>query len=212
MAINTTTIIDAVIPAPRLRISLFVRDCGLIIIGSLLLALSSRVSFYLFSPYVPFTMQPFVVMLLAATLGSRRGALTILLFLAEGAIGLPVFVNGGGIAYLLTQPTAGYLLSYPVAAWLIGWCCERGLDRRYTTAVWAMLPGLLAIYLIGLTWLTFWLHGNLLEAFTTGVLPFFVPDLIKLVAASLLLPSAWSFVRTFRGKALVSNHQPQEGE
>ncbi|HEY4387063.1 MAG TPA: biotin transporter BioY [Ktedonobacteraceae bacterium] len=210
MAMTSTTIIDTVIPAPRQRTTLLACDIALIIAGSLLLALSSRASFYLFSPYVPITMQPFVVMLLAATLGSRRGTLTMLLFLAEGATGLPVFVNGGGIAYLLMQPTAGYLFAYPVAAFLVGWCCERGLDRRYTTALWAMLPGLLAIYLIGLTWLTVWLHGNLLEAFTTGVLPFVVPDLIKLVAASLLLPLAWSFVRKFRNRALLDNNQPQK--
>jgi biotin transport system substrate-specific component len=202
MAITATTIVDTIIPTPQQRASILARDIALIIAGSILLALSSRMSFYLFSPYVPFTMQPFAVMLLAATLGSRRGALAMLLFLVEGAAGLPVFVNGGGIAYLLTQPTAGYLFSYPVAAFLIGWCCERRLDRRYTTAIWAMLPGLLAIYLIGLTWLTFWLHGDLPKAFTTGMLPFFVPDLIKLVAASLLLPSAWSLVRIFRGKTI----------
>src|SRR5689334_636589 len=98
----STSIIDTVIPAPRQRASMLTRDTALIIVGSILLALSSRVSFYLFSPYVPFTMQPLVVMLLAATLGSRRGALTMLLFLVEGAGGLPVFVNGGGMAYLLT--------------------------------------------------------------------------------------------------------------
>jgi biotin transport system substrate-specific component len=203
MAITTAaTIIDTVIPTPQRRTSMLTREIALIIAGSILLALSSRMSFYLFSPYVPFTMQPFAVMLLAATLGSRRGALTMLLFLVEGAAGLPIFVNGGGISYLLTQPTAGYLFSYPVAAFLIGWCCERRLDRHYTTAIWAMLPGLLAIYLIGLTWLTFWLHGDLPKAFATGMLPFVVPDLIKLVAASLLLPSAWSLVRIFRGKAI----------
>lgn len=210
MAMTTTAIIDTVIPRPHLRATMLARDIALIVAGSVLLALSSRVSFYLFSPYVPFTMQPFVVMLLAATLGSRRGALTMLLFLAEGAASLPVFVNGGGVSYLLTQPTAGYLLSYPIAAFLIGWCCERGLDRRYTTAIWAMLPGLLAIYLIGLTWLTFWLHGNLLEAFITGMLPFFLSDLIKLFAASLLLPFAWSFIRMFRGGDLADTNQPPE--
>src|SRR5262249_25789329 len=156
MAMTSSTIIDTIIPVPHQRTTLLAQDTALIIVGSIILALSSRVSFYLFSPYVPFTMQPFAVMLLAATLGSRRGALTMLLFLAEGAVGLPVFVSGGGIAYLLAQPTAGYLFSYPVAAFLIGWCCERGLDRRYTTVIWAMLPGLLVIYLIGLTWLTFW--------------------------------------------------------
>jgi biotin transport system substrate-specific component len=202
MATTAATIVDTIIPTPHQRTNILVRDVALIIAGSILLALSSRMSFYLFSPYVPFTMQPFAVMLLAATLGSRKGTLTMLLFLAEGAAGLPVFVNGGGIVYLLTQPTAGYLFAYPVAALLIGWCCERQLDRRYATAIWAMLPGLLAIYLIGLIWLTFWLHGDLPKAFTTGVLPFMVPDLIKLIAASLLLPSAWSLVRMFRGKAI----------
>jgi biotin transport system substrate-specific component len=207
---TSTTIIDTVMPARHQRTALLICDITLIIAGSVLLALSSRASFYLFSPYVPFTMQPFVVMLLAATLGSRRGALTVLLFLAEGAAGLPVFVNGGGIAYLLTQPTAGYLFAYVVGAFLIGWCCERGLDRRYTTSLWAMLPGLIAIYLIGFIWLAVWLHGNFLVAFTTGVLPFVVPDLIKLVAVSLLLPSAWSFVRKFRNRALVDANQPQK--
>jgi biotin transport system substrate-specific component len=70
-----------------------------------------------------------------------------------------------------------------------------------------MLPGSLVVFAIGVAWLAFWLHGNLLLAIETGLLPFIPGDLIKLVVAAILLPTAWAFVRSFRGEALVDKER-----
>jgi biotin transport system substrate-specific component len=137
-------------------------------------------------------------MLTAAALGSRRGALAMLLYLAEGASGLPVFAVGGGWAYLIAGPTAGYLWSYPIAAFVVGFLCERGLDRSFLTSIFAMLPGTVIIYALGVSWLAFMLHIGLGKAFVLGMLPFIPGDLIKMVVAALLLPTAWSIVRAVK--------------
>jgi biotin transport system substrate-specific component len=200
MAISPgSTLVDYVIPSSRSSRSLnLLRDVLLIIGFNLLLILSARVSIHLWFTPVPITLQTFAVMLTAAVLGSRRGALVMLLYLAEGAAGLPVFANGGGWIYLATQPTAGYLWSYPIAAFIVGFLCERGLDRSFLTSVFAMLPGTLVIYALGVSWLAFLLHIGLDKAFTLGMLPFIPGDLIKIVVAALLLPAAWSIVRAVK--------------
>jgi biotin transport system substrate-specific component len=143
-------------------------------------------------------LQTLAVVLAGAALGSRRGGLAMLLYLAEGAAGLPIFASGGGPLYLLAAPTAGYLWSYPVAAFVVGLLCERGLDRRYLTSILAMLPGSLIIYMIGVPWLAAILHVSLLKAFMLGMLLFIPGDLLKLLIAAALLPTAWAIVHAVK--------------
>ena len=189
-----TTIADYLVPTRATRGKALVRDGILVIGASLLFALSARVSIPLGFTPVPITLQTLVVMLVGAALGSRRGALAALLYLAEGATGLPVFASGGGLLYLL-GPTAGYLWSYPLAAFVVGWLCERGLDRSFATSLLAMLPGSILIYLIGVPWLAFVVHLSLNQALVAGLLPFIPGDIIKVIIAAALLPTAWKFVR-----------------
>ncbi len=193
-----TTLIDHLVPARSSRSSNLLKDALLVIGSSGLMALSAHVSIPLSFTPVPITLQTLVVLLVAASLGSRRGALAMLLYLAEGAAGLPVFAYGGGIAYLLISPTAGYLWSYPVAAFVVGFLCERGLDRSFLTSTLAMLPGSLIIYAIGVPWLAVITHSSLSTALTLGMLPFIPGDLIKLVIAAALLPGTWTIVRSVK--------------
>jgi len=190
-----TTIADYLIPARANRTQALVRD-GLLVIGtSILFILSARVSIPLGFTPVPITLQTLAVMLAGAALGSRRGALAALLYLAEGASGLPVFATGGGLLYLLLAPTAGYLWSYPIAAFVVGWLCERGLDRSFATSLLAMLPGSIIIYLIGVPWLAVVTHMSAAQALVAGFLPFIPGDTIKVLIAAALLPTAWTIVR-----------------
>src|SRR2546423_15708026 len=110
------------------------RGVALVVAFSLLTALAAQVAVPLpFTP-VPITLQTFAVLLTGALLGSRLGALALVVYLCEGACGLPFFSLGrGGLAHLLFAPTSGYLLSYPLAAFLTGWLAKRGWDRRYLT-------------------------------------------------------------------------------
>jgi biotin transport system substrate-specific component len=193
-----TTLADYLVPSRKSRSLNLLRDVLLIIGFSIFTALCARVSFQLpFTP-VPITLQTLAVLLTGAALGSKRGGLAMLAYLAEGAVGLPVFapIPGapGGFLALLGF-TGGYLWSYPIAAFVIGWLCERGLDRSFLTSALTMLPGTVIIYLLGATQLGFVLHLSVSRAFTLGVAPFIPGDLFKLIIAALLLPTTWALVR-----------------
>ncbi len=166
-----------------------------VVFVAVLTAAAAQLSFPLpFTP-VPFTIQPMVVLIGAAALGSRLGALSQILYLMLGIAGLPVFAFSPelpqGFARLL-GPTGGYLMAFPIAAFATGWLAERGFDRRYGTSILAMAAGLSVIFAGGVSWLA---NGvGLPAALATGLYPFVVVDVIKIVAAGLVLPSAWNFL------------------
>ncbi len=191
-----TTLADYLVPTRNTsRSKTLLRD-GLLILGfSLFLALCSQLSFVLPSTVVPITLQTLAVLLTGAALGSKRGGLAMLAYLAEGAAGLPVFAGGASGFIKLIGFTGGYLWAFPVAAFVVGLLCERGLDRRLLTSAFAMLPGTLIIYAFGAVWLAFALHLSAAQAFAAGVLPFIPGDLLKLIIAAALLPIAWAIVR-----------------
>lgn len=190
-----STLVDYIVPGKASRSQNLVRDVLLIIGFSLIIALTSRLEIHLpFTP-VPITLQTLFVLLTGAALGSKRGALALLAYLAEGAAGLPVFAGGAGGFLYLFSVTAGYLWAFPIAAFVVGWLCERRLDRKFWSSAFAMLPGSLIIYAIGVPWLAVVAHLSLYQAFLGGMLPFIPGDLFKLVVAALLLPSAWAIVR-----------------
>jgi biotin transport system substrate-specific component len=149
-----------------------------------------------FTP-VPFTFQPMVVLLGAALLGPRLGALSQILYLALGVAGLPVFAASAVLpqgAARLMGPTGGYLMAYPFAAYATGWLAARGLDRRYMTAILAMAAGLAIVFAGGVLWLSRFASpegSGLAWALRTGAYPFVVADLIKLCLAAALLPALW---------------------
>jgi biotin transport system substrate-specific component len=178
------TLVDVLLPR-RSRSWLF--DVVLVVAFSAFVALSARISIPLWP--VPMTLQPLAVLFTGAVLGSRRGASALLLYLAEGAVGLPVFAGGAGVAYML-GPTGGYLVSYPVAAGLVGWLAERGWDRKLVWTAAAMTLGLLVIYALGVAWLAVFL-GDLRDALIQGMLIFIPGDLVKIAIAALALPGSW---------------------
>lgn len=173
-----------------------------------LTAASAQVSIPLPFTSVPLTLQPMVVLLGGFVLGARLGAVSQVLYLAAGIAGLPVFAASPllppGVLRLL-GPTGGYLMSYPLAAFVTGYLAERGFDRRYLTSVVALLAGLLVVYACGVTWLGVFARTadgsaapGIAAAFTAGIVPFVVPDLIKLLAGAGLLPALWRLVGSTR--------------
>ncbi len=158
-------------------------------------AAAAQLSFPLpFTP-VPFTIQPMIVLIGAAALGSRLGALSQILYLTLGLAGLPVFAFSPELpqGFLrLMGPTGGYLMAYPLAAFVTGLLAERGLDRRYLTSILAMAVGLSVIFAGGVLWLANGVGTS--AALAAGLYPFVIVDVIKIVAAGLVLPSAWTFL------------------
>jgi biotin transport system substrate-specific component len=166
---------------------------------AILTAAASQLSFPLpFTP-VPFTIQPMIVLIGAAALGSRLGALSQTLYLTLGIIGLPVFAFAPelpqGFARLL-GPTGGYLMAYPLAACITGWLAERGFDRHYGTSILAMTVGLSVIFAGGLLWLANTVGWS--TALATGLYPFIGVDIVKVMLAGVVLPSLWKFVGSDR--------------
>ena len=149
-----------------------------------------------FTP-VPFTLQPMVVLLGGAALGSRLGLASQVLYLLAGIAGLPVFaaspVLPQGILRLL-GPTGGYLISYPFAAFVAGLLAERGFDRRYVTSVLALAAGLTVVFTGGVLWLAWFAQPapvGLDAALRTGLYPFIPADIVKILVAAAVLPVAW---------------------
>ena len=151
-----------------------------------------------FTP-VPFTLQPMVVLLGGAALGSRLGMTSQAIYILLGLAGLPVFAASPilpqGFARLL-GPTGGYLMSYPLAAFVAGYLAERGFDRRYLTSVVAMGAGLAIIFASGVLWMAVGTpHVGLSAAVSAGLVPFIPADIVKILLAATVLPAVWRFLR-----------------
>lgn len=173
-----------------------IADLALVVAGSVLVALCAKIQLPQWP--VPITLQPFAVLLVGATLGMRRGAASLAVYLMQGAAGLPVFAGPvAGISYF-AGPSAGYLFAFPVAAAVVGALCELGMGRRIATAAVAMALGQAIILCGGFIWLAF--QGGVSVAFFEGVLKFLPGDGLKIALAALALPWAW---RQIEGKPSV---------
>lgn len=130
---------------------------------------------------VPYTLQTLFVLLAGALLGKRNGALSQLLYLTAGLLGLPVFSSGGfGLAKIL-GPTGGYLLSFPVAAFVVGYLVENRRNVVWTSV--SMITGLLIIFSLGTLQLYFVTYRDWVAAFSNGFLIFSWWDVVKIAAA-----------------------------
>lgn len=162
---------------------------ALSVICSLFIAIAAQVSFRVpFSP-VPITGQTFAVLLVAVLFGRQRAIQSVLLYLAEGIAGLPVFAGGGaGIAWLM-GPTGGYLAGFVLAAALVGHLSERGFGRHLIDTLAVFAAGHLVIYLAGAIWLSMFIGME--SAIQAGILPFLIGDVFKIALAAITLPAIW---------------------
>lgn len=188
--------------APTLIDTLWPRQSGgllrlglLAVAGSILMALSARAQVPMWP--VPMTMQTFAVLVIGMAYGYRLAGATLLLYLAEGAVGLPVFASGGGIAYF-AGPTTGYLAGFLVAAVLVGWLGERGWDRSVPLTFVAMFFGTAIIFVLGVAWLAVFLN-DFQAALANGFSPFIVGAFVKIALAAAVLPIVWKLAIRKRG-------------
>jgi biotin transport system substrate-specific component len=186
------------------------RHLLMVAIGTLLIILGARISFYLpGNPLVPVTLQTFGVLFSGALLGFRRGILAVLLYLLLGAVGLPVFAyDAGSAAYasgldtiaswqggsIVLGATGGYLIGFLLAGALVGRLAELGWDRHLGGAMAALLIGNAVIYAVGVPWLAAAASLDVEQALEFGLLPFIPGDLVKLGLAAAALPLGWWMV------------------
>lgn len=175
----------------------WLRMAILAIAGTVLLTISAKIQVPFYP--VPMTMQTFAVLVIGMAYGWKLGSATLLLYLAEGAVGLPVFAGtpekGIGLAYM-AGPTGGYLVGFVLAAGIAGWLGEKGWDRSIPMTVTAMVIGTVIIFVPGYAWLAALIGGE--KAWAFGVLPFLWGEVFKIALAAAVLPGAWKLIAKFR--------------
>jgi biotin transport system substrate-specific component len=165
------------------------RHIALVAVGALFVAACAQV--YIPTQPVPFTGQTFGVLLVGGALGFRRGLLALLLYIAIGAIGIPVFAQGKAGVAIVQGATGGYLIGFVVAAAIVGRLAELGWDRKIVGSLAAMAIGTAVIYAIGVPWLKFVLNLPWETAIAEGMTKFLIWDAAKLAVAAGVFPLAW---------------------
>lgn len=165
--------------------------------GTLLLTVSAKTKVFL-GP-VDISLQTLAVLLIASAFGMRLAAATLVLYMAQGAMGLPVFQSspekGVGIAYMLGT-TGGYLAGFVAMAAIAGWAADRGFDRNPFKLFGAFMVAEVVMMAMGFAWLALLIGAD--KAWQFGVVPFVVGDLIKVALAASLVPAVWSILARFR--------------
>lgn len=185
---------------PRQGAARLASGLAMAFVGSIILTISAKISVPVWP--VPVTLQTMAVAGLAAALGARLGTATVLLYIAQGLAGLPVFAGAGaGPAYLM-GPTAGFILGWIPMAMLIGYAADRGLSRN-VLALGAVMVGANALaFAFGFLWLLAmagqagWIDQStpVLSAYRGAVEPFIVWDLVKMAFAALTVSAGWALV------------------
>jgi biotin transport system substrate-specific component len=188
---------------PEATSSNLVRNIVLAVAGSLLVAAAAQITVPMWP--VPMTLQTLAVLSVGAAYGARLGAGTLLLYIVEGAVGLPFFKGGkwglheDSLAYWFPSSSLGYLIGFVVAAWLVGKLFESGRANTMLNSVLATLAGATILYVPGLIWLAIWASSTgvvpegqtaIQAAINWGLTPFLFGDAVKAIIAGLVVPAA----------------------
>ena len=175
------------------------RDAGLVLAGALVVAVLAQVTIPL--PLVPIAGQTLGVILVGATLGSRRGATAMLAYLLAGLAGAPIFAELSGGPASVLSPSFGFVLGFVPAAFVAGWFAERAWDRRPVLALLGFVAASAVPFLLGVPYLAMILNAvmgaemGLGAVLAAGVWPFIPGGLVKAALAALLIPAAWRGLR-----------------
>ena len=184
---NNTALVNLLFPTEGTVT--YYKNIALILFGTLLLAVSSKIQVP-FWP-VPMTMQTFVVFIIGMSYGWRLAFATLIAYLLEGAVGLPVFAKGGGLLYLM-GPTAGYLYGMAIAAGVMGFFAEKGYATSYIKSLLPLTIGTIIIFAFGVGYL-----GSIIgydKAINAGLLPFIPSEFFKIALAIALIPTIWKYI------------------
>ena len=170
-----------------------------VVLGTLLITICAKINVPVWP--VPVTLQGFAIAALSAAFGLRIGVATVALYLLEGALGLPVFATGGGLAYLV-GPTGGFLLGFLVMAAIIGYAADKGASGKPLTLFAAMVVADAVLLVLGFAWLLLlsgnagWIDQNnvVASAFAGAIQPFIIWDILKMALAALTVTGAWNIL------------------
>jgi biotin transport system substrate-specific component len=159
------------------------RQAGLVLAGTVLIAIAAQ--FSIFIGPVPLSLQTLAILTVSFALGARLAVATLVLYLAQGAMGLPVFSGGGASVAYMMGPTGGFLLGFVAMAWLAGWASDAGITRRALPAIGVALLASAIIYVPGLLWPAAAFGTEWASLWTHWMAPFLVGDALKSVIAAL---------------------------
>ncbi len=163
---------------PLKKTNVILKNIVLVMLGTVILTISAKIQIP-FWP-VPMTMQTYVVLVISMIYGFRLSIITLIVYLLEGALGIPVFAKGGGLLYL-TGPTAGYLYGMLLASGVIGYYSERGFNKSIVNSIPLLLLGINIIFIFGIVYL-----GSIIgfeKALIAGLLPFIPSEFFKIALA-----------------------------
>jgi len=171
-------------------------NLALILVGSAIIAIAAQISVPMYP--VPMTMQTLAISVIGLTFGARLAGLTLLAYLAEGALGLPVFANGGAGLLKLMGPTSGFLWGFVGMAFLTGWMAESVLSRGFVRLFIATFVPATLLFIPGVLGLWVLTPLDLSGAFKAGALPFLVGDVVKSLLAALVVFGGWRAIKSLR--------------
>ena len=189
------------------RFDSILKNLLIILIGSILYALSARIAIPI--PPVPVTLQTLVLLTFSMAVGSRLAFLTFALYIFEGIIGIPVFAKPpfSGFYYLIGS-SGGYLLGMLIASYFVGYLAEKNYDKNFVKSLITIFIGTIIIFIPGIIWLGFWFdqyHPELSQqinlgegykyAFKYGLLVFKFTEPVKIALAACITPLIWHFVK-----------------
>lgn len=182
---------------PKGDVAKLASNFAIVVLGTLLITICAKINVPVWP--VPVTLQGFAIAALAAAFGFRIGVATVALYLLEGAMGLPVFATGGGLAYI-AGPTGGFLIGFLVMAAIIGFAADRGASGKPLALFGAMLVADAVLFALGFAWLMTmagqaqWIDQTnvVASAFSKAVQPFIVWDILKMALAALTVTGAWN--------------------
>ena len=186
LAPSRPVLVDRVLPRS------LVTDAALVVGGVVLTGLLAQVEIPLWP--VPITGQTLGVLLVGASLGAARGAISMVLYALVGALGAPVFSDFASGTTTLLGPSGGYIVGFVLAAAFTGWLAQRRWERGLVRGLLAFVAGSVVVFLIGLPWLKVSLDLTWSQTLQAGLFPFIVGGLVKAAIAAIVLRGAWTIV------------------
>ncbi len=190
MSVATTTLCATVFPR-----STVMTKAGFVIAGVAFLSLLAQIAIPVPGSPVPVTGQTLGVLLLATSYGATLGTTTFLFYLLVGALGVPVFANGGSGLDRIVGATGGYLVGMLLTSALLGYLGGRKWDQKFKTALPAMLIGNVLTFALGLLWLNQFTGKDWAWTISAGLTPFIIGEILKIAIAGTSLPIIWQFVQ-----------------
>ena len=170
----------------------------MVLAGSVFIAIAAQISVPMFP--VPMTLQTMAILMVGMTMGARLGAATLLVYLAEGAMGLPVFANGAaGLPYMM-GPTGGFLIGFVAMAWLAGLATESGVADKFAPAALCMITISALLYLPGLAWPAAFMGKSFDVLWVHWMSPFLIGDAIKAIVAAMIVFGGWAALKAKKAK------------